>query len=511
MSHASKAPGTPASARVAVAAAGSPRPAEPANQCPAADPRRWLILPILLAGAMLAPLDFFIVNVALPAIKAGLDMNAAQVQFVIAAYTVAYAVLLAISGRLGDLYGRKRMFIAGMIGFGLASALCGFAPSAEILIAGRLVQGITAAVMVPQVLATIHIVFPVAERPRALGIFGAAFGLAAILGQLAGGMLIALHPFGLSWQSIFLVNLPICVPGAIAAMVLLPDHRPAPGQRPDMAGILLLTLTLTLLVYPAVEGREAGWPLWAYIALAAVVPCFALFIEVERRQLVAGGSPLVDLRLFANRRFTLALMTATLFYAGASFFLTFALYLQDGLGWSALPTSLAILPYGIGFFLGPFATPALLRRLGHAVVNLGFALMAIGFAVVIGHVLVARQPGTVMYAGLFCAGLGQGFVMPALVRFILQEAGAQYAGLASGLYNSVLQIGASLSVSTIGGVYFSVLGEHPDGWRHAHAFAATLACVVIGNLICFGLAWLMRHSPARDSFTIRKATAHTGG
>jgi MFS family permease len=421
---------------------------------------------------------------------------------------LTFGGFLLLGGRRGDLYGHRKLFLAGITLFTLASLACGLANSQVMLVCARAIQGLGGAVVSAVSLSLIMNLFTEeGERAKAMGVYGFVCAGGGSIGVLLGGLLTNL----LSWHWIFLVNLPICVPAAIAAMVLLPDHRPAPGQRPDMAGILLLTLTLTLLVYPAVEGREAGWPLWAYIALAAVVPCFALFIEVERRQLVAGGSPLVDLRLFANRRFTLALMTATLFYAGASFFLTFALYLQDGLGWSALPTSLAILPYGIGFFLGPFATPALLRRLGHAVVNLGFALMAIGFTVVIGHVLVARQPGTVMYAGLFCAGLGQGFVMPALVRFILQEAGAEYAGLASGLYNSVLQIGASLSVSTIGGVYFSVLGEHPDGRRHAHAFAATLVCVVIGNLICFGLAWLMRHAPVRDSFTIRKATAQTGG
>jgi MFS family permease len=453
-------------------------------------PRRWLVLPIILAGAMLGPIDFFIVNVALPAIQTSLTMSAAQVQFVVAAYTVAYAVLLTIGGRLGDLYGRKRMFVSGMAGFGLASALCGFAPSAEVLIFGRLLQGIMAAIMAPQVLAMIHTIFPLAERPRVLGIFGAVFGLGAIIGQLAGGFLVALHPAGFTWQAIFLVNLPICVPVIIAAIFLVPEHRPARGAKPDIPGILLLTLTLLLLVYPAVEGREAGWPVWSFVAFACVLPSLALFVRVERWQISRGRAPLVDLRLFANPRFVLGLTIGLLFYAGAVFFLTYALYLQDGLGWTALSASVAILPFGFGFFLGPFATPALLRRLGPVVLNLGFGLMALGYGSALVAALFAGGPGLLMYGGLFCAGLGQGFVLPSLLRLVLQEANAEHAGLASGLVNSILQIGSALSIAVIGGVFFSVLGPQPDMPHYAHAFGATLGCIAADNLVCFGLAFL---------------------
>jgi EmrB/QacA subfamily drug resistance transporter len=465
---------------------------EAAASCPAPDPRRWLVLPVLLVGAMMAPLDFFIVNVALPAIRAGLHMSAAQVQFVIAAYTVAYAVLLAISGRLGDLYGRKRMFVGGMLGFAIASALCGLAPSPEVLIFGRLVQGIAAAIMVPQVLATIQTIFPAIERPRVLGVFGAIFGLAAILGQLAGGTLIAWHPAGLTWQTIFLVNVPICAIGVIAAARLLREHRPSRGEQLDVAGVILLTLALTLLVYPAVEGREAGWPAWSLVSLASVLPCLFLFVRVEQWQLAQGRAPLVDLRLFANPRFTLGLVIAFLFYGAAAFFLTYALYLEEGLGWAPLPTSLAILPHGVAFFLGPFATPFLLRRLGSGVLNLGSGLMVIGFSITCASVLWAGGPGLLMYAGLFCIGLGQGFVLPSLVRLVLQEARTQHAGLAAGLINSTLQIGATLSVSVIGGVFFTILGPNPEPARFVPAFAVTLACIALVNVACFVLALVMR-------------------
>lgn len=474
-------------------------------------PRRWLLLPIILAGAMLGPIDFFIVNVALPTIQTGLNMSAAQTQFVVAAYTVAYAVLLTIGGRLGDLYGRKRMFMSGMVGFGVASGLCGFAPNADWLIFGRLMQGTMAAVMAPQVLAMIHTIFPLAERPRALGIFGAVFGLASIVGQLAGGFLVALHPAGFTWQAIFLVNLPICAPVIVAAAFLLPEHRPSRGAQPDIPGILLLTLTLLLLVYPAVEGREAGWPAWSFIAFACVLPCLAAFVQVERWQMARGRAPLVDLRLFANPRFVLGLVIGLLFYAAAVFFLTYALYLQDGLGWTALSASLAILPFGFGFFLGPFATPMLLRRMGPAVLNLGFGLMAFGNACALASVIMTGNPGPLLYFGLFCAGLGQGFVLPSLLRVVLQEANAEHAGLASGLVNSILQIGAALSISVVGGVFFSVLGPWPDTPHYANAFAATLACIVADNLVCFGLAFFLRQERrvTKTQFEEAKANSRT--
>jgi EmrB/QacA subfamily drug resistance transporter len=474
-------------------------------------PRRWLLLPIILAGAMLGPIDFFIVNVALPTIQTGLSMSAAQVQFVVAAYTVAYAVLLTIGGRLGDLYGRKRMYLTGMVGFGVASALCGLAPNAEVLIFGRAVQGVMAAIMAPQVLAMIHTIFPLAERPRALGIFAAVFGFAAIVGQLAGGFLVALHPAGLTWQAIFLVNLPICAPVVVAAAFLLPDHRPARGVKPDVPGILMLTLTLLLLVYPAVEGREAGWPAWSFIALACVLPSLAIFVQVERWQLACGRAPLVDLRLFANPRFVLGLTIGLLFYASAVFFLTYALYLQDGLGWTALSASLAILPFGFGFFLGPFATPALLRRWGPAVVlNFGFGLMAIGNFGSFASTLVTGTPGPLFYVGLFFAGLGQGFVLPSLLRVVLHEASAEHAGLAAGLVNSILQIGSALSISIIGGVFFSVLGPQPDTPHYTQAFAASLACIAADNLLCFGLAFFLRQGRMATKTQFEEAKANSG-
>jgi MFS family permease len=364
--------------------------------------------------------------------------------------------------------------------------------------------------MAPQVLAMIHTLFPLAERPRALGIFGAVFGFAAIVGQLAGGVLVALHPAGFTWQAIFLVNLPICAPVIILAAFLLPEIRPARGAGPDLLGILFLTLTLLLLVYPAVEGREAGWPAWSYIAFACVLPCFFLFIQVERWQKARGRAPLVNLRMFANPRFALGLTIALLFYVAAPFFLTYALYLQDGLGWSALSSSLAILPFGFGFFLGPFATPALLRRWNHGVLNLGFGLMALGNACAFASIAFAGQPSLILYIGLFSAGLGQGFVLPSLLRLVLHEAGAQHAGLASGVVNSVLQIGATLSIAIIGGIFFSVLGPRPDMPHYARAFAVTLGCITVDNILCFSLALLMLQRRALPHVLLKRIKANVG-
>src|ERR1700749_2316711 len=200
------------------------------------DPRRWLALPVLLTGAFLPVLDFNVVNLALPAIRQNLGASSSDSQFVISAYAATYAVFLITGGRLGDWLGRKRMFMLGVAGFTLASVLCGTAWSPGVLIAGRILQGLTATVMAPQVLASIRVLFPPAEQGRALGLYGATFGLANICGQVLGGVLVSSHPFGLAWQAIFLVNVPIGLAAFIGGLLFLSDSRSQAPQRLDVGG-----------------------------------------------------------------------------------------------------------------------------------------------------------------------------------------------------------------------------------------------------------------------------------
>lgn len=462
-----------------------------AQPTPAArHPHHGLALAVLLIGAILPPLDYFIVNLALPAIGTGLRASNAELQFVISAYACANGVALITGGRLGDLYGRKRMFILGMAGFVAASALCGLAPNASVLIGGRVLQGIFAAILTPQVLATIRSAFDPTEQVRVMGLFGFVYGLAAVVGQLGGGALISLHPFGLGWRAIFLVNLPIGLVALVGSWCYLPESRPPTGARLDLPGTALLSIMLLLLIYPLTRGRELDWPLWTWASFTAAALVLPLLIWVERRRQQRGRDPLLDLRLFGNPVVSLGLLLAFLFYWMSVFFLAFGIYLQSGLQWTPLDAGLAILPFGIGFLAAPLLLPRLIARLGAPMtLTSSFALLAGGLA------LAAQLAGTGslpwgFYLGLTLAGAGQGLTLPSVLRIVLAEVEPQRAGVASGMVTAMLQIGSAVGAAVLGGVYFSVLGHRPLAKDYAFAFthamhvlvAILFACVLLSRL-----------------------------
>jgi EmrB/QacA subfamily drug resistance transporter len=440
------------------------------------DPRRWFALPVLLTGAFLPILDFNVVNLALPAIRQDLGATSSDVQFVISAYAATYAVFLITGGRLGDWLGRKQMFMLGVAGFTLASVLCGFAWSPTVLIAGRILQGLTATVMAPQVLASIRVLFPPAEQGRALALYGATFGLANIVGQILGGVLVTSQPFGLTWQAIFLVNVPIGLAAFVGSLVLLGDSRADHAQKLDIGGVALLSATLCLLVYPLVEGRETGWPLWIVAMLLASPIALVAFIAFEKRLTGRGGSPLVELALFRNAGFVIGILMALALYLLASFYLTFSVYLQAGLHMTPLDAGLATLPYAAGYFVASLASAAIMRRLGPRTLTLGFALQVVGFGAV--ALSVAGIAPVSLRSGLICAGLGFGIVMPTVIGAVIGKVDPRHAGLASGIAISTFQIGSALGVAIIGGVFYSVLGSHTEPSAYAHAFAVALGCNV---------------------------------
>jgi len=445
------------------------------------DPRRWLALAVLLTGTLLPPLDFFIVNVALPVIRAELHAPAAMTQLVVSVYTAAYAVTLILGGRLGDLYGRRRVFVGGMLGFGLASALCGLAPTPEVLIAGRLLQGVTAAIMAPQALASIHAIFPSHEKNRALGLYGATFGLAAVAGQVLGGVLVAADLFGLGWRSVFLINVPVIAVAVPAALGLLRETRAERAERLDLLGAVLLAAGLLALVVPLIEGRERGWPAWCMALLAASLPLLWAFWRHEKRIERAGAAPLVVPSLLAAPGLRRSLAATFCFYAIAPFFLVFAIYEQAGLGRDALAAGLAILPLGVGFLLGPLCSPRIGQRLGARTAAFGMGLEVLGMLLT-ATLAVARLPQW-LWLPLFVIGLGQGIALPALVRLNVDQVDARWAGLASGLVNATLQISAAVSVALIGGLFFTLAPESASAREVQFGFAATT--LVIGVLLGF--------------------------
>ena len=454
---------------------------------------RTPIIIVLLMGAFLPPLDFYIVNLALPAIGNGLRTTGGQLQLIVSCYASAYAVFLITGGRLGDLYGRKRMFMTGMAGFIIASAICGFAPNGTILILGRILQGAAAAAMAPQVLATIRNIFSVAEQPRVIGLYGSVFGFASIVGQLFGGALITLHPLGLTWQSIFLINIPIGAVALLGAMRFLPEARPLSRPKIDLMGVFLLSLLLGSIIYPLTRGREAGWPAWTFISFATSIPLLALFIWFEGWLAKVGGSPLVDLKLFKNRTFVAGLAMAFLFYCISVFFLTFGIYLQSGLGWTSLASGIGILPFALGFFVGTLRSAKLYARIGNHILSIGFGLLASGFAITAGALHAGFGPGIIFYVGLVCAGVGQVLLQPSTVRIVLTEVEPEQAGLAAGVVTSILQVGAAVGVAAVGSVFFTVLGQQTGAGAYGNAFASALAVAAVLQVLGMLLATKMNH------------------
>jgi len=406
---------------------------------------------------------------------------------VISVYAAAYAVTLILGGRLGDLYGRKRVFIGGMLGFGVASAWCGLAPSPGVLVVGRLLQGMSAAIMAPQSLASIHAIFPASEKNRALSLYGATIGLASVGGQLLGGVLVSTNPWGLGWRSVFLINLPIIVFAVPAALVLLRESRVERSVRLDVPGALLLAAGLLALVVPLIEGREHHWPWWCIALLILSMPLLLAFWRYEKAQELAGRTPLVLPSLLAVRGLRRSLAATFFFYSLAAFFLVFAVYEQAGLGHDALVTGLAILPLGIGFFLGPLCSPHVARRLGPRTAAFGMILEVLGL-VMVAALAFAGAPSWFALP-LFLIGAGQGIALPALVRLNVDHVGTRWAGLASGLVNATLQISAAVCVAIIGGLFITIA---PDG-ASAHdvrlGFAVASLTVGAALALATGLSW----------------------
>jgi EmrB/QacA subfamily drug resistance transporter len=427
------------------------------------DPRRWAALFVVLGAAFMVLLDISIVNVAIPSIQRDLHASFGQVQLVLALYQLAYAVVLITGGRLGDIYGRKLLFMVGMSGFVLASLLCGLAQSPEMLIGSRVLQGLMASLMYPQVLSIIQVVFPPSERPKAFGAFGAVIGLATIAGPLLGGILIQLNVGGLDWRPIFLVNLPIGVVVLVAASFLLHESRSPTAPRLDVLGVLIVSTGLFLLVWPLVEGRDAGWPPWAFISLAASVLVFVLFVWFERRMNERNASPLLVFKLFHNRSFNVGSLASFTFLMGIpAFFLTFSIFVQIGLGYSALHTGLTTLAFSAGTFAASIASARLAARLGRTILIIGTALLIAGMGCVLltVHLAGIDLTGFQMIPSFLLSGIGLGLVIAPLVNVILAGVDPRDAGSASGFLATVQQVGGAVGVAVIGVIFFGLLGSH---------------------------------------------------
>ncbi|MFI6008963.1 MFS transporter [Streptomyces sp. NPDC051243] len=414
---------------------------------------------VLLAAA-LPLIDFFIVNVALPTIGHDLAASEATLELVVAGYGLAYAVLLVLGGRLGDLFGRRRLFLGGMAAFGLTSLACGLAPSAWALVAARVAQGAASAAMLPQVLATIQAATSGQRRAKAMGLYGATAGLSMVAGQILGGVLVAADVAGTGWRSVFLVNVPVVVAGLLLAARAVPETR---SQRPeplDGPGTVLLAVSLLTLLAPLTEGRAAGWPLWTWLSLAAFPFAAAAFYAVERRADRQGRTPLVPPSLFALVSLRRGLVMIVPFSIGFSgFMFVIAVALQEGAGRGPVAAGLALAPMAVVFFLVSLAGPRLVARYGTRVVTAGAAIQGLGVALMalaawyswpdLG--LVELLPGAAV------AGAGQALQLPVVFRIVLSEVPTERAGVGSGVMTTTQQSSLALGVATLGTLFLSLV------------------------------------------------------
>ncbi|MFC1439624.1 MFS transporter [Streptacidiphilus sp. N1-10] len=483
---------------------GTTAPAEPEPEPGPLPPGyrwRWWILGTVLVAEVMDLLDTTIVSIASPAIQRDFGGGTSQIQWISAAYTLTFAVLLITGARLGDLVGRKRMFLIGTAGFTFFSALCAVASGSGMLIGSRAAQGAFAAMMIPQGLGIMREVFPPKEVGGAFAAFGPVMGLSSVIGPILGGFLVTADLLGTGWRMIFLINIPLGIAALVLGSRMFPRNTRTPGAtRLDLPGVLLLSAAFLLLVYPLVQGRDLGWPAWTYLSMAASVPLLAVFALYQRRVRAGGGSPLVEPGLFRNRAFTSALGVGIFFFAAMSgLMLTLTLAMQLGQGWTAMHAGATMIPLSLGIAVGAGLSGAVLGpRYGRRVLHAGMAVMTVG---VLGLWASYAHWGLQisswdLIAGLAVTGLGMGLLMAPFFDIALAGVTDQQAGSAAGVLNAVQQLGGSIGVAALGTGFFSWAASsgfvHATGWT----LGLTAAGLVVSAALGFGLPRMARPEPA---------------
>ncbi|MFD6949920.1 hypothetical protein A6A08_08865 [Nocardiopsis sp. TSRI0078] len=456
--------------------------------------RKWIVLGVVLLALFMDLADATIVNIVLPRMQSSLGAEYAVAQWVLAGYSLTFALALVTGGRLGDILGRRRMFVTGMAGFTLASVLCGAAPTAEVLITGRLVQGATAALMVPQVMSIIVVLFDHADRARAFVLYGITLSLANVSGPLLGAVLTEADLFGLGWRTIFYVNVPLGVLALALALWLMPESRAADPLRPDPVGIVLIGLAMFALMFPLIQGRERGWDVWTVVPLAASVPLLLLFALHQRHRDRTTGSALVPPTLFAHRSFTAGSVVMFVLFSGlASLFLVLAYDLQLGQGWSPMLTAVAVVSWPVGVTLMSGVAQRHATTHGRRVIGIGLAVMLAGVLALIG-VLSAIGPAATWWQvalPVLVTGLGMGMCVPILAGVVLADVGEDSAGAGSGVANAVMQLGTAVGVAVVGMLFFWLATGDATGAARGQAFSDAAATTLWYNAGAFLVALLL--------------------
>jgi len=440
----------------------------------ARNPLRWMVFTVVLAANIMDLMDSTIVNVAGPSIRRAIGGTPSTLLWLSAGYTLAFAVFLIGGARLGDMFGRRRLFLIGSAGFTAMSAACAAAPSPSVLIAFRVLQGAFGALMIPQGFGMLKECFEEDEMSKVFGAFGPMMGLAMLAAPILAGALVEANLWGIGWRLVFLINVPIGITAFAGAVRVLPRTVAHPGIRLDAGGMVFIGLALTAIIYPLIQGRGAGWPAWTFISLGVGALLLGAFVAWERHY---GGDPLIEPGLLANRTYTSGLFVLLAFFgAFAGLLLCVSLFGQLGEGFSPIHAGLTLLAMVVGMIIGMGTANALVKRLGRHLLHLGVAIIAAGTVVLALTVAGAHTASSLDLApGLCLIGIGAGMSMGQLMDFILASVGMEEVGSASGVLEAVQQLSSAVGVAVLGTIFFSAFGDHLP----TYALAITAwACLV---------------------------------
>jgi EmrB/QacA subfamily drug resistance transporter len=446
------------------------------------NPLRWLVFAVVLAANVMDLMDSTIVNIAGPSIRSALGGSASTLQWLSAGYTLAFAVFLITGARLGDMYGRRRLFLIGSAGFTLTSAACAVAPSPSVLITFRVLQGGFGALMIPQGFGMLKETFDEDEMGKVFAAFGPMMMLALLAAPILAGALVEANLWGIGWRLVFLINVPIGIATLAGALRVLPRTIAHPGMKLDIGGMTIVGLALTAVIYPLIQGRTDGWPVWTFVMLAAGAVLLGAFGYFERHR---HGDPLIEPALLTNRTYTSGILVALAFFgAFGGLLLCVSLFAQLGEGFSPVHAGLTLLPMVVGMLAGMGGGMALVTRLGRHLLHAGVAVVAAGTIVLALTLTGAVTASTLDLApGLVLIGAGAGLSMGQLFDFILASVGMDEVGSASGVLEAVQQLSSAIGVAALGTIFFSAFADHLP----THALAVTAWACLVPIVLAFAL------------------------
>ncbi|MEI2273408.1 MFS transporter [Sphingobacterium sp. ML3W] len=448
-----------------------------------------LHISILSIGIFLFVIDLFIINVSLPTIQHALNLSNSATQWIIILYIIGYASLLINTGNAGDYFGKKKLYLLGMAGFTFASILCGLSTNIYFLLLGRLLQGISSGMMVPQGIALITLLFEDAtKRSMALGIYGSIAGIASVIGQLLGGLLPDQSWIPESWRLIFLINIPIGILACIAAYRYVPSDQANPKSTISFIPMLTLFILMIGMIYPLIMGPELHWPIWCILLLGTALILTLLFLKKQRRLYQTGQQALFNFSLFHSKVFNLGLVAALAYYmVQDAYFIINSNYLQNHKSYTATMTGVAFVYQGIGYVVASLMVNKLIQRYGKAVILAGLGTMVIGLFF---HLLVLNKETIAtdqLHLLFFIYGLGCGSVLPSLMTLALKDVNKEFIGVGSAIYLTIQQLSICLGIAFVVGLFLHEKGNTfflLNNITAAYGYATTVSMLLLILVAC---------------------------